>query len=212
MDSFKVEKFFDLSTFEYRDIFNETKYVWEALSKIGEYIEKQFKDGLFKPNYKDRNDIFVGEGTIIQEGAIIEGPAIIGKYCLLGHASFIRGNCILGNNVQLGHAVETKGSIFLNDSKAAHLNYIGNSVIGNKVNISGGAIIANYRLDKKPVMVIAGEDKIETGLEKFGAVIGDMSTIGVNSVLNPGTILGKNTLVYPLISVKGAHKDNEVIR
>lgn len=212
MDNFKAEKFFDLSTFAYRDIFSDTNYVWEAIPKIKEYIQMQFKSGQLKANYKEKDDVYVGEGTIIQEGVTIVGPAIIGKYVLLRHSSYIRENCIIGNNVQLGHAVEVKGSIFLDDSKAAHFNYVGDSIIGNKVNISGGAILANYRLDKKPVMVIAGENKIETGLEKFGSVIGDRSNVGVNSVLNPGTILGKNTTIYPLISVKGAHKDNEIIK
>lgn len=212
MNNFKTENFFDLSTFEYRDIFNEINYVWEVLPKIKDYIEMQFKSGLLKPNYKARNDVYVGDGTIIAEGAVIEGPAIIGKYALLGHGSFIRGNCIIGSNVQLGHAVEVKGSIFLNDSKAAHLNYIGDSIVGNKVNISGGTILANYRLDKKTVMVTDEGNKIETGLEKFSSIVGDGTNIGVNAVLNPGTILGKNTVVYPLISVKGAHKDNEVIK
>lgn len=212
MDNFKTEKFFDLSTFAYRDIFDEINYVWEALSKITEYIEMQFKNGLLKANYKDKDNVYIGDGTIIQEGVTIVGPAIIGKYAFLGHSSFVRGNCIIGNNVQLGHAVEVKSSIFLNDAKAAHLNYIGDSIVGGKVNISGGTIVANYRLDKRPVMVVDGENKIETGLEKFGSIIGDSSNIGVNAVLNPGTILGKNSIVYPLVSVKGVHKDNEIIK
>ena len=211
-NNFQKEKFFDLSTFEYKDIFNEINFVWEVLPKIKDYIEMQFKSGSLKPNYKEANDVYVGEGTVIGEGATIEGPAIIGKYTLIGHGSFVRSNCIIGKNVQLGHAVETKGSIFLNDSKAAHLNYVGDSIIGNKVNISGGTILANYRLDRKAVMVSDGENKIETGLEKFSSIIGDGSNIGVSVVLNPGTILGKNTIVYPLISVKGVHKDNEIIK
>lgn len=210
--NFQKEKFFDLLTFEYKDIFNDVDLIWEALPKIKEYIEMQFKSNMLIANYRDKKNVFVGEGTVIQEGAFIQGPAIIGKYCVIGHGSFIRANCIIGNNVQIGHAVEVKGSIFLNDSKAAHLNYVGDSIIGNKVNISGGAILANYRLDKKSIMVIDGENKIETGLEKFSSIIGDRSSIGVNAVLNPGTILGKNTIVYPLILVKGVHKDNEVIK
>lgn len=212
MDNFKTEKFFDLSTFAYKDIFADVNYVWEVLPKIKEYIIRQFKSGQLKANYKEKDDVYIGEGTIIQEGVTIVGPAIIGKYVLLGHSSYIRSNCIIGNNVQLGHAVEVKGSIFLNDSKAAHLNYIGDSIIGNNVNISGGAILANYRLDKKSIMVTAGENEIETGLEKFSSIVGDQSNIGVSAVLNPGTILGKNTTVYPLICVKGVHKDNEVIK
>lgn len=212
MNNFKFDKFFDLSGFEYRDIFNEIDSVWEALPKIKGYIETQFKSGQLVANYKDKKDVFVGEDTIIQDGVLIEGPAIIGKYAFIGHGSLVRGNCIMGNNVQIGHAVEVKGSIFLNDSKAAHLNYIGDSIIGNNVNISGGTILANYRLDKKLVTVWDGENKVDTGLEKFSSIVGDNSNIGVNSVLNPGTILGKNTIGYPLISIKGVHRDNEIIK
>lgn len=211
-NNFQKEKFFDLSTFEYKDIFNDVNSIWEVLPKIKDYIEMQFKSGILIPNYRDKKDVVVGEGTTIQEGVLIDGPAIIGKYAYIGHGSLIRGNCIIGNNVQIGHAVEVKSSIFLNDSKAAHLNYIGDSIIGNKVNISGGTILANYRLDKKTVTVGMGEEKIDTGLEKFSSIVGDSSNIGVNCVLNPGTILGKNTTIYPLISVKGVHKDNEIIK
>ncbi len=161
---------------------------------------------------KDRKDIFVGEGTTIQEGAVIIGPAIIGKNCVIGHCSLIRENCILGDNVHIGHAVEIKNSVFLNSAIAAHLNYIGDSLIGKNANISGGAILANFRLDKKTIAIRNGIEKIDTGLQKFGSIVGDGSSIGVNTVLNPGTILGKKTVVYPLTSVTGVHQDGEVIK
>lgn len=212
-NNFQKEKFFDLSSFEYRDIFNEIDFVWEVLPKIKDYITMQFKSNILIANYKDKKNIFIGEGTIIQEGVLIEGPAIIGKYNLIRHGSFIRENCIIGNNVTVHHAAEIKQSIFLNDSYAPHVGYVGNSVVGNKVNIAAGVILANYRLDKKAIVIHnSNNNKTDTGLEKFGAIIGDGSSIGVNAVLNPGTILGKNTTVYPLISVKGAHKDNEIIK
>lgn len=212
MDNFKAEKFFDLSSFEYKDIFNDINSVWEVLPKIKDYIEMQFKSGQLKANYKEKNNVYVGEGTIIQDGVLIEGPAIIGKYALLRHGSFIRTNCIIGNNVTIHHGAEVKGSIFLNDSYAPHVGYVGDSIVGNKVNIAAGAIFANFRLDKKTIFVRDGENQIETGLEKFGSIIGDSSNIGVNAVLNPGTILGKNSVVYPLLCVKGVHKDNEIIK
>ncbi len=212
MDNFRTDKFFDLSGFEYKDIFNDINSVWEVLPKIKDYIEMQFKSGQLKPNYKEKDNVYVGEGTIIQDGALIEGPAIIGKYALLRHGCFIRANCIIGNNVTIHHGAEVKGSILLNDSYAPHVGYVGDSIVGNKVNIAAGVIFANFRLDKKTILVRDGENKIDTGLEKFGSIIGDGSNIGVNAVLNPGTILGKNSVVYPLLSVKGVHKDNEIIK
>ncbi|MBI2622689.1 MAG: hypothetical protein HYW64_01170, partial [Candidatus Levybacteria bacterium] len=163
-----------------------------------------------KPNYG--KNIFIGKDTLVEDYAVIKGPAIIGKNCFIGHASYLRGGCILGDNVHIGHGAEIKNSILLNNAIAAHLNYIGDSIIGSNVNISGGAMLANFRFDKKSVTIKTENKRIDTGLSKFGAILGDNSTIGVNAVLNPGTLLGKNTIVYPLTSVKGVHKDGEVIR
>lgn len=207
-----AEKFFDLSSFEFRDIFEGVEFVWEALPKIGSYLESLFSKGIIVGNYKNKKNVFIGEGSVVRDNVEILGPVIIGKNCIISHASYLRENCLLGNNVHIGHAVEVKNSIFLNGGVAAHLNYIGDSVIGNNVNISGGAMLANFRLDKKPVTVRNGKAFIETRLQKFSSIIGDDSNIGVNAVLNPGTILGKKTIVYPLISVKGAHQDNEIIK
>lgn len=209
---FNPGDYFDLSNFKHKDIFAGVEFVWEVLPKIGKYIESLFEKKVLVSNYKDKKNIYMGEGSIIKEGATIVGPAIIGKNCIIGHGSLIRENCLFGHNVHTGHAVEVKNSIFLNSVIAAHLNYIGDSVIGNNVNISGGAILANYRLDKKPVIVRDGEEFINTNLEKFGAIVGDDSIIGVNAVLNPGTILGKKSIAYPLTSVTGVHKNNEIIR
>ncbi|MEK7533709.1 MAG: glucose-1-phosphate thymidylyltransferase [Patescibacteria group bacterium] len=209
---FEKENFFDLSNFEFRDIFDNVNFVWEAIPKIENYINSLFQKRILVGNYKDKKNVFVGEGSIVMSEALIDGPAIIGKNCVIGHASYLRQNCLFGDNVQIGHGSEIKNSIFLNNARAAHLNYIGDSIIGNNVNISGGAMVANYRLDKQPVGVHAGNQWIETGLQKFGAIIGDSSNIGANAVLNPGTILEKKTIVYPLTSVKGVHKNNDTIR
>lgn len=209
---FHYSNFFDTSDFPYHTIFAETQNVWEVLSQISEFIKSLFASGKVMPNFQDKSDVYVGEGTVIHEGAHIVGPVIIGRDCFIGHGSLLREYCLFGNNVRIGHAVEVKKSIFLNDATAAHLNYVGDSIIGNQVNISGGTILANYRLDKKSVVIRINDERVETGLEKFGSIIGDGSNIGVNSVLNPGTILGKNTIVHPLVSVIGFHKNNETVK
>lgn len=207
---FTPKDFFDLSAFDFSDIFKDAKFVWEPIGGIQNYIIGLFKTGRLKPNYG--KNIFIGKDTLVEDYAVIKGPAIIGKNCFIGHASYLRGGCILGDNVHIGHGAEIKNSILLNNAIAAHLNYIGDSIIGSNVNISGGAMLANFRFDKKSVTIKTEDKRIDTGLSKFGAILGDNSTIGVNAVLNPGTLLGKNTIVYPLTSVKGVHKDGEVIR
>ncbi len=212
MNSFSAKNFFDLSDIYFADLFKDKENVWEVFNNLEEYIREQFKSGKIKSNYKNRNDVYIGEGTVVHETAEITGPAIIGKNCMISHGAFLRGACLFADNAKAGHAVEVKDSIFLNGSIAGHFNYVGNSIIGNKVNLSAGSILANYRLDKKPVSVSSGKEKYQTGLRKLGAIIGDGSNVGVNSVLNPGTILGKSTIVYPLISVTGTHQENEIIK
>lgn len=207
---FCATAYFDLSNFPWKDIFSTKEQVWEVIAHLPEYIPHLFKMGVVKGNYSE--NVFLGENSVIEPGAIIKGPTIIGKNCVIGHTSLIREYCLLGDNVHIGHAVEVKQTVFLNDAKAAHFNYIGNSIIGSGVNISAGAVLANFRLDRKKVLIKHNNQRIETGLEKFGSIVGDDTTIGVNAVLNPGTILGKKTIVYPLINVMGVHPANEVIR
>jgi len=186
---------------------------WESVSQIIPFIQKMFANKTFTANYKGRLDVFIGEGTKIHPMADIAGPAIIGKNCVINHAAFLREGCIIGDNAHIGHAVEVKHSIILDNTMLAHLNYIGDSIIGNNVNISGGAILANLRLDKKNISIKTQDSReIDTGLQKFGAVVGDNTIIGVNSVINPGTLLGKNTVVFPLKSVSGIHENNAVIK
>jgi UDP-N-acetylglucosamine diphosphorylase / glucose-1-phosphate thymidylyltransferase / UDP-N-acetylgalactosamine diphosphorylase / glucosamine-1-phosphate N-acetyltransferase / galactosamine-1-phosphate N-acetyltransferase len=140
------------------------------------------------------------------------GKLIQGENCKIANSSHIREGVILGDNVIIGHCVELKNCIVMNNSAVAHLNYLGDSIVGNGVNISGGAILANYRLDRNKVSVKINNELIDTGLKKFGAIIGDRSIIGVNAVLNPGTALGKNCIVYPLTSVRGFYKANSTIK
>lgn len=196
------QEYFNLNDFEFKEIFDDVNYVWEAIPKISKYIGK----------IKSPNGITVGEGTKIHPTAVILGPAIIGKNCVIGPHAYLRENCLLGDDVHVGHAAEIKNTILLNGAKVAHLNYVGDSIIGIRVNISGGALVSNYRLDKKPIRIRYGAEIIETNLKKLGSIIGDDSFIGAGVVLNPGTILGKKTLVYPLITVKGVHCGNSTIK
>lgn len=209
---FSPSNFFDLSDVFFADFISNFSITWEAVSNLESYIKNQFSSGIFKPNYSGQDTIFIGEGSIINEGAFIKGPAIIGENCVIGHGALLRENCLIGDNAQIGHAVEIKNSIVMNHSKVAHLNYVGDSVVGCNVNISGGAMLANFRLDKHTVTVKYKEEKIDTKLMKFGSVVGDNTVVGANAVLNPGTILGKNCAVFPLASVSGYYPSNETIK
>lgn len=204
------KSFFDLEGFKHQSILADCEFVWEAIPKIRDYILSLFKEGKIKANFG--KDIYLGEGTEVAPGVYIEGPAIIGQNCRLGHAAYLRENILIGDNCVLGHGVEIKNSIFLPGAIAAHLNYIGDSILGNKVNVAAGAVLANFRLDGKSISVKAEEQIYDTKLSKFGAAVGDGTKIGVNSVLNPGTLLGKNCAVYPLTSVRGYHHSESVIR
>lgn len=203
--NFIAEDFFNISNFAWSNFFNTSEYVWNNLSRINEYIEKRLSE------YNSEN-IFLDSGSIIQDTARIEGKAIIGKNCIIGHGVLLRGGVVIGDNVSIGHGGEIKHSIVMNSSSVAHLNYVGDSIIGSDVNISGGAILANWRFDRQKIKVRTSSDEIETGLEKFGAIIGDGVTIGVNAVLNPGTIIGKKSLIFPLTSVTGYHPDESVVK
>jgi len=210
-NQFHFSNFFsDTGIFNF--LFENTKYVWEAIPKIDEFI-LNFKNSSLSEGFTEISDgVFIGKNVEIDSDAKIVGRAIICDGATVGHSAYLRAGVLIGENVKVGHATEVKHSIILSGSKLAHLNYIGDSIIGSNVNVSGSATLANWRFDKKEIEIRTGEQKIPTGMEKFGSVIGDDSFIGVNAVLNPGTILGKKTLVYPLVAVKGVHASSETIK
>ena len=207
-----TSSFFDLKDFPFQNIFDAVDTPWEALSHLQSYIISHKKQ-LLKLGYREyRKNVIVGKNVVIEKTVSIVGPVLIGENSHVGHAAYIRPGSIFGKNVKIGHGSEVKNSIILDGAKIAHLNYIGDSIVGRNTNIAGGFITANWRFDKKNIIVKIGEKKYETGLEKFGALIGDNSNIGANSVSNPGTILGKNCILYPLTSVMGYHPDGSIIK
>ncbi|MFA5133275.1 MAG: hypothetical protein WC459_00485 [Patescibacteria group bacterium] len=198
----KPELFFNLENYEHRALFDGAKNVWEAFNNIEDYIKgylekipkEQRIKGTVRPGAILMGDnIFVGEGAKIEPTAYIEGPAIIGPESIVGTGAYIRSGTITGRHCIIGHCTEAKNTIMLDNSAAPHFNFVGDSILGNNVNIGAGVILANFRLDAKPVP--AGEKS--TGLIKLGAILGDRAKIGCNSVLEPGTFLGPDTWVLP---------------
>ncbi len=201
------KNYFALEDFEHRALFEAGEPVWSSLFHINEYLKSrkpqiniEIPGGVYLTN---KEEIHIGEGTIIEPGVMIQGPCVIGKNCEIRHGAYIRENVILGDGCHIGHSAELKHSIVLNGAAITHFVYVGDSIIGNFVNLGAGVKCANLRLDRKDVSVTIDGKKWNTGLKKFGAVVGDLVQIGCNSVLNPGTLVGKESFSYPLMNLKG---------
>lgn len=217
MHKFSPNNLFDLSQFSHQKIFENCDMVWQVLSKIALFLSHsklgKIKGDVEKGAYLiNPETITIGKGTIVESGAYIQGPCIIGEDCEIRFGAYIRGNVITGKKCVIGHTTEVKNALFLNDVKASHFAYIGDTVLGNKVNLGAGVKCANLRLDEKNIFVNFEGKKIDTHLRKFGAILGDEAHVGCNSVLNPGTILGKKSSIYPCLSVKGVIEENTVIK
>ena len=208
MQELSTNQFFSLEAYAHQELFEETAYVWEALHRLGPYLEKQ-KLGEIEVKVPSTaylihpELISIGAGTIIEPGAYIQGPVILGPNNHIRHGAYIRGNVVTGKNCVIGHCTEIKHSILLNGAQAAHFNYVGDSILGNEVNLGAGVKLANYRLDHQDVILFLKGQKISTGLRKFGAIIGDGAQIGCNAVTNPGTVIGPRAFCYPCVNIKG---------
>ncbi len=214
---FSASRYFELKEFPYREIFEKHKYIWDVLVNLCSYLENNQELGVHKTKIpegvvvENENKISIGKNCSIEKGSYIKGPCIIGDNCTIRHGAYLRENVLIGNNCVIGHSSEIKNSILLNNAKASHFNYVGDSIIGNSVNLGAGVILANFRLDEKIICFYFNGKKISTGLKKLGSIIGDNSSIGCNSVINPATFIGKNTISHPLSSIKGIIDENSIV-
>jgi acetyltransferase-like isoleucine patch superfamily enzyme len=156
-------------------------------------------------------DIFLGPGSVVEPGALIKGPTIIGAHCEIRQGAYLRGHCLVGDRCVVGHTTEVKHSVMMDDAKAGHFAYIGDSILGNSTNLGAGTKLANLKIIDSPVSVTVDGKRYDTGLRKFGAIIGDDTETGCNSVTNPGTLLGRRCLVYPAVSVRGGYYPNRSV-
>lgn len=217
MENLKLESFFDLSNFKHAKIFENCPFAWTAISKISPYlanyrffnIEAEVPEGVY---LIDKELISIGKGTVIEPGSYIKGPCIIGENCTIRHGAYIRGNFIAGDHSVIGHDTEVKNTIMLNHAHAAHFAYLGDCIVGNKVNLGAGTKCANLKLDGSKIDLIFKDIKIPTELRKFGAIIGDGCQVGCNSVTNPGTVLGKNVMCYPCTNLGGYVPPNSLVK
>ena len=197
---------FDLSKTEHKNLFEKSTNLWDPIKVLNEYLDKYLK--------AVSKEVFVGKNTKIDSTAKIVGPAIIGSNCDIKDGALIREGVIIGDGCVVGHGSEVKHSIIFNDSNIAHLNYIGDSIIGSGVNFAAGAITANFKHGAKNeiVNIIINDEKTSTGLKKFGSLVGDNAKIGCNVVIEPGTIIGKRTLIYPLVSARGTIPEDKIVK
>ena len=187
-------------------------YPWEVLPHISEFILELGKK-LPKDEYKKiGEDVWIHKSAKVFESAYIHGPAIICKDAEIRHCAFIRGNAIVGEGAVIGNSTELKNVIIFNKCEVPHYNYVGDSILGYKAHMGAGSITSNIKSDRKLVVIKDGDEKIETELKKIGAMLGDNVEVGCGSVLNPGTIIGKNTNIYPLSSVRGVIPENSIYK
>jgi len=197
----KTNELFNCTTEYLAPLFNSCEYPWEMLPKIKEYILSLIEKGI--AGYTKYSDnVLIGENVKIYPTATIEGPAIIGSGSEVRPGAFIRGSVITGENCVLGNSSEFKNCILLEKVQAPHYNYVGDSVMGNFAHLGAGSICSNLKTDKKPV-VIHGDRDYNTTLRKIGAILADYADVGSGCVLNPGTVIGRNTSVYPVCSLRG---------
>ena len=186
-----------------KDIFDGAVYPWEVLSKIGSYIV-ELGNTLPEEIYERKGDnVWIAKSAKVYPSAYINGPAIIDEDAEIRHCAFIRGNAIVGKGAVVGNSTELKNVILFNKVQVPHYNYVGDSILGFKAHMGAGSITSNVKSDKTLVVVRAGGEELATGLKKFGAMLGDNVEVGCNSVLNPGTVIGKQSNVYPTSMVRG---------
>lgn len=203
---FKPADLFDLSQTSHPALFEGCTYAWEALQRLRSHLEQHLRParmGQCAAGAWIGPDVFLGEGTVVEEGATIKGPAWIGRSCTIRQGAYLREHVIVGDECLVGHACEVKHSILFNRCEVPHFNYVGDSILGFRAHLGAGVIVSNLKLTSGNVTVEVDGQPYDTGLRKFGALVGDHAQVGCNAVLNPGSILGRGALIYPGVNWRG---------
>ena len=208
----KIKDLYSLDHTMAKSLLEQFEYPWEALAHIGEYVEK-LGESLSKNEYMNpAKGIWIHKSAKVAPTAGIIGPVIIGPEAEVRHCAFIRGNAIVGEGAVVGNSTELKNVILFNKVQVPHYNYVGDSVLGYKAHMGAGSITSNVKSDKKLVVVKSPEGQIETGIKKFGAMLGDEVEVGCGTVLNPGSVVGSHSNIYPLSSVRGFVPANSIYK
>lgn len=212
---FKPEDLFDLSQTDHATLFEGCEHAWDALKKIKEYIAANLTPGLRHKATDDAwigENVFIGEGTVVEDGVMIKGPAIIGKNCEIRHNAYLRENVIVGDGCVIGNSCELKNAMLFNACQVPHFNYVGDSIFGYKAHLGAGVKISNVKLVKGNVFLKIDGEMVDSGIRKFGALLGDHTDVGCNAVLNPGSIIGRHSIIYPNVNWRGILEANRIVK
>jgi NDP-sugar pyrophosphorylase family protein len=208
---FTAQELFDLSQTEHAALFEDATPAWEALPRLKDYLEATLESTnstSVSPQAVIGKNVFLGKGTTVEPGACIEGPAFIGRNCQIRHGAYVRANVIIGDGCVIGNSSEVKNSVLFNDCHVPHFNYVGDSILGHHAHLGAGVILSNLKSIPGNVMV----EELDTGLRKFGALIGDRAELGCNSVLNPGSIIGRDSVMYPNTCWRGVLPARHIVK
>ena len=212
MNALTVKELYTLEETIAKDLFDKVTYPWEVLPNIGSFI-KELGNTLSSDEYEKRGeDVWIAKSAKVAPTACINGPAIIGKEAEVRHCAFIRGNAIVGEGAVVGNSTELKNVVLFNKVQVPHYNYVGDSVLGYKSHMGAGSITSNVKSDKTNVVIKNGEEKIETGRKKIGAILSSRVEVGCGTILNPGSIVGHDTNIYPLSMVRGCIAPNSIYK
>lgn len=212
MNALKISELYSLEHTIAAEIFQGKTYPWEILGELKSFIVK-LGESLDPEKFEKRGEnIWIAKSATVFDSAYIAGPCIIDEGAEVRHCAFIRGSAIIGKNSVVGNSTEVKNALIFDNVQIPHYNYVGDSVLGYKSHMGAGSITSNVKSDKTLVVLKSADCKIETGLKKFGAMLGDFVEVGCGSVLNPGTVIGKNSNIYPLSSVRGVVPENSIYK
>jgi len=207
--------YLDFNQTEHAAIFQGVTQAWEILPKLAAYLQEQIVPAnlgkmIGAPVIGEQ--VFIGRDTVVEPGVYIKGPAWIGPHCQIRHGAYIRENVIVGAGSVIGNSSEIKNSLLFNGCQVPHFNYVGDSILGAKVHLAAGVIVSNLKLNGEFITLRVGDAVLNTGLRKFGALIGDGAEVGCNAVINPGAVLGRRSLIYPGVSWRGILPANSIAK
>lgn len=211
----EIEDFFDLAKTDYSSYYRGLEYPWEVVDRIPGIVEDHLEPvrrGNISEDSTIGKEVKIGEGTVVEAGATIKGPAIVGNNCEIRSSAYVRSNVVIGNGVTVGHSSEVKRSLIHDEAEIPHFTYVGDSVIGWKGHLGAGVKVSNLKVNREPVVVHLGDRDVQTGMRKLGCLLGDESEIGCNSVLNPGTLVGKRTLATANTSLFGYYPPGTFVK
>lgn len=194
----QASHYFHLSASRYASWLSDTEFVWELVGKLGDLVKGCVKPsvlGHVDPSAQIGKEVYIGRDSTVLPGTVILGPAIIGNGCVIGPNAYIRQNVVLEDDVHVGHVCEVKNALLMQGALVPHFAYVGDSILGQKAHLGAGVKLSNVRIDGRTVVVKLAQERIDTKLKKFGAILGDRTEVGCNAVLNPGTLVGPKTLV-----------------